>query len=412
MMARLERFRGYMARLNPADRALQDVCDGLYVPRPGRSAADEIAARLELDPASSHLVVGGIGSGKTTQLVVARDRLGALPDTHAEYIDVADLHDLTELRPGILTVLAGHALARMLVDAPTDDETRSALDQVRRWAVGGLEWVEVDPFEYQSEPDEPDDDCRYYDIVEHKPLLVPPQKPIDMSVQHKAAALARLRAAVAARFPHVVLLFDSLDRLTDPSVFAAVVEEDVRAIQKTGIGLALVGPLGSMYGPHRSVTDHFQHFYFQGAVDVRSDPAGRAFLVELLHRRAGADLLPGASAARLAEWSGGVLRDVIALARAAGEEAYMRGAERVEEEHVAAAADAFGRQLVFGLSPSEIEVLRRVADEGSFVQTSDRDLALLVTRRVLEYPTGSPRFAVHPTVLPLLQQLDPLQAAS
>lgn len=413
MMTRLERFRGYMARLNPAGSALQAVRDGLYVPRLGRSAADEIAARLELDPASSHLVVGGIGSGKTTQLLVARDRLAALPDTHAEYIDVSDLHDLTKLQPGILIVLAGLALARM-VDLPSEDqETRAALRQFHRWANGGVEWVEVDPSDYSGEHDEPDDDDgSYYEMVAHKPLLVPPEKPIDASVQHKAALLARLRAAVRARFPHVVLLFDSLDRLSDPSAFAAVVEEDVRAIQKTGIGLALVGPLASMYGAHRSVTDHFQHFYLQSAVDVRSDAAGRAFLVELLHRRASADLLPDTSALRLAEWSGGVLRDLISLARAAGEEAYMRGAERVEEEHVAAAADAFGRQLVFGLGPSEIDVLRRVAEKGSFVQTSDRDLALLVTRRVLEYPAANPRFAVHPTVLPLLEHLDPWQAAS
>src|SRR6185369_10510891 len=112
-----------------------------------------------------------------------------------------------------------------------------------------------------------------------------------------------------------------LDRLADPLVFVRVIE-DVRAIRSTGIGLALVGPLASMYGPHRSVTDHFQRFYPQMAVDVRNDAEGRAFLVELLRRRAALDLLPDASAVRLAEWSGGVLRDLVSLARSAGEEAY------------------------------------------------------------------------------------------
>jgi hypothetical protein len=413
MMTRLERFRSYMARLNPAGSALKAVRDGLYVPRPGRSAADEIAARLELDPTSSHLIVGGIGSGKTTQLLITRDRLAELPDTHAEYIDVADMHDLTQLRPGILIVLAGLALSR-LVEKPKDNATRSALRQFRRWADGELEQIEVDPRDHGWEPDEPDydHDGPLYEVIEHKPLLVPPEKPIDASVQHKASLLSHLRTAASVRAPHVVLLFDSLDRLSEPSVFAAVVEEDVRAIQRTGVGLALVGPLASMYGSHRSVTDHFQHFYLHGAVDVRSDAAGRAFVVDLLRHRASADLLPDTSAARLAEWSGGVLRDLIALARAAGEEAYMRGAERVEEEHVNTAADAFGRQLVFGLGASEIEVLRRVAAKGNFVQTSDRDVALLVTRRILEYPSGHPRFAVHPTVVPLLHQLEPLQVAS
>ncbi|WP_437751867.1 hypothetical protein [Sorangium sp. So ce1389] len=413
MTTRLERFRGYMARLNPAARPVQAVRDGLYVPRPGRSTADEIAARLELDPASSHLVVGGIGSGKTTQLLVARDRLTALPDTHAEYIDVADLHDLARLEPGILTILAGVSLSRLI--GQTDDKaTRAAMKQFDTWAHGKIEWIELppdDPYDYEPGPDDYDPEPQYQ-LVEHKPLVVPPEKPVDGSVQNKASRLSQLRSALNERFPHVVLLFDSLDRLTEPSVFARVIEADVRAIHSTGIGLALVGPLASMYGPHRSVTDHFQHFYPQMAVDVRNDAEGRAFLVELLRRRAVSDLLPDASAVRLAEWSGGVLRDLVSLARAAGEEAYMRGAECVEEEHIDAAADAFGRKLIFGLSPAEIEVLLRIASEGSFVQTSDQDVALLVTRRVLEYRTGNPRFAVHPTLRPLLQQLKPLPAAS
>lgn len=411
MMTRLEMFRGYMARLNPAASPLQAVRDGLYVPRPGRSTADEIAARLELDPTSSHLVVGGIGSGKTTQLLVARDRLAALPDTQVAYLDVADMHDLTRLQPGILVVLAGLALSE-LVEAPLDRATRQARQELRHIAHG--EQVRVHDRDDPWEPGEDHDldSGPAYSILEFEPLLVPPEKPIDGAVQYRASLLAQLRAALAARFPHVVLLFDSLDRLSDPSVFASVVQEDVRAIQKTGIGLALVGPLASMYGPHRSVTDHFQHFYPQSAIDVRSDAAGRSFCVDLLRRRASAELLPDASAARLAGWSGGVLRDLVALARAAGEEAYMRGAERVEEEHVDAAADAFGRQLVFGLGATEIEVLRRVVEKGTFVQTSDRDVALLATRRVLEYREGSPRFAVHPTLVPLLAQLEPLPVAS
>jgi hypothetical protein len=281
------------------------------------------------------------------------------------------------------------------------------------WAHGHVEWIALPPDDpYEQEPDydygpEPD-----YQLIKQKPLVIPPEKPVDGLVQDKVSRLSQLRSALKARFPHMVLLFDSLDRLADPSVFARVIEEDVRAIHSTGIGLALVGPLASMYGPHRSVTDYVQHFYPQMAVDVRNDAEGRAFLVELLRRRAALDLLPDASAVRLAEWSGGVLRDLVSLARSAGEEAYMRGAERVEEEHVDAAADAFGRQLIFGLGPAEIDVLLRIASKGTFVQTSDQDVALLVTRRALEYRTGSPRFAVHPTLRPLLQQLEPLPAAS
>ncbi|WP_437853526.1 hypothetical protein [Sorangium sp. So ce363] len=247
---------------------------------------------------------------------------------------------------------------------------------------------------------------------EEKPLLSSPEKPLDSSVEDKAKRLAQIRSGLRRRFPYLVLLFDSLDRLPDPAAFATVVEQDVRAIQKAGIGLVLVGPLRSMFGPHRTVTDYFQHFYPQHAVDVQQDEQGRAFLVDILQRRAPSELLPEPVCRKLAERSGGVLRDLISLARSAGEEAYMRGADRVEEEHIDVIADAFGRQLIFGLKPAEIEVLQRVRQTGTFVPTSDDDMVLLMTRRVLEYRNGSARFVVQPTLEPLLEQMANRQGAA
>ena len=99
------------------------------------------------------------------------------------------------------------------------------------------------------------------------------------------------------------------------------------------------------------------------------------------------------------------MRDLITLAQAAGEEAYLSGTDVIDEAHVEAAADAFGRKHLLGLGPDEIEVLQRVRTKGIFVQTSDKDLALLVTRRVLEYQNGRTRYGVHPTIRPLLEQL-------
>lgn len=413
MTTRLEKFRDYMARLNPSGDPRGAVRDGLYVPRPGRSTADEVAARLELDPTSSHLIVGGIGSGKTTQLLVACDRLNQLADTRAEYIDLSLIHDLQRMTPGTLIIAAGLAARRHL--KPGDDKVAlDAGEQFRRWAFGHDRRVWV-PFD--DEPDEPyhDDDepeRGYYDIIEEQPLLSSPEKPLDRSVEDKAIRLAQIRSGLRERFPYIVLLFDALDRLPDPAAFVTVVEQDVRAIQKAGIGLVLVGPLRSMFGPHRTVTDHFQHFYPQHAVDVEQDDRGRAFLVDVLQRRAPPELLSEPVCRKLAERSGGVLRDLISLARSAGEEAYMRGADRVEEEHIDVIADAFGRQLIFGLKPAEIEVLQRVRQTGTFVPTSDDDMALLMTRRVLEYRNGSSRFVVQPTLEPLLEQMALRQGAT
>jgi hypothetical protein len=50
--------------------------------------------------------------------------------------------------------------------------------------------------------------------------------------------------------------------------------------------------------------------------------------------------------------------------------------------------------------------LQRVRINGSVLHTSEEDLALLMTRRVLEYRGQGPvRYAVHPTIERLLAEL-------
>jgi len=71
MAPKLKRFREYMARLNTTDPAYA-MEHKFYVPSPGRSVADRIFTHVSLQPTASLAVVGGIGSGKTTQLLVAQ----------------------------------------------------------------------------------------------------------------------------------------------------------------------------------------------------------------------------------------------------------------------------------------------------------------------------------------------------
>lgn len=103
---RRDRFREYMSRLEAAANPRLALERGFYVSRAGRGIAEQIAGRLELRPASKHLIVGGVGAGKSTQLLVAKDRLCALGDTSAIYIDVSEWQDLKKLQPGVLLTLA------------------------------------------------------------------------------------------------------------------------------------------------------------------------------------------------------------------------------------------------------------------------------------------------------------------
>jgi hypothetical protein len=214
-----------------------------------------------------------------------------------------------------------------------------------------------------------------------------------------------IQKRVRERHPHQVLLIDSLDRMSELDGFADLIEDAVVRLRSLGIGVILVGPLTALYGIRRTSLDRFDRTWHLPTVDAENDAEGHAFLLQVLHARDANHLLTAAAAERLAALSGGVLRDLVALAQAAGEEAYVDGAERVEVEHVETAAEVFGRKQLVAIDSQELAVLQRVRTKGTFVQTSEKDLALLATRRVLEYANGKARFAVHPTIEPLLAQI-------
>jgi hypothetical protein len=383
-----------MARVNGAADPADAIAQGFYI-SPRDSLALRIAARLDLQPASAHLVVGGVGSGKTTQLLITRDALRAEhPDALAIYVDVSQHQDLDRLQPGSLLALAGLTLC----DAAAPSAAGSALRKsFQEWATGWLEDV------YPPGP-EPEDMGQVW----VPGVVIPPPAPLMPDVERKRAELGHFIAqAFAGRTP-IVLLFDSLDRMSDLVGFQRVARQDVAALSSLGIGLVLVGPLRHLYGLERQVTEHFDYLYRQPAVDVVQDEAGQRFLFEILRRRAPVDILPDVACARLVHFSGGVLRDLLRLAHQAGDEAYVDGADSIEVVHVHRAADAFGRSLMLGLDDDAIQELQQLRATGHFVQTSEQDLALLITRRILDYQdsSGGLRHAVHPTLEPLLASME------
>ena len=155
-------------------------------------------------------------------------------------------------------------------------------------------------------------------------------------------------------------------------------------------------------GADRSITDLFDHDHFQLAQDP-THPDGASFLASVLRARAEPALLPDECVHALARASGGVMRDLIALAKRAGEEAYAEGNESICAEDAARAIDAFGRSLAIGLDDEQLKKLRHLRGGGGFVLRGERDLALLETRRVLLYEQH--RWVVHPALAPLLDAM-------
>jgi hypothetical protein len=126
---------------------------------------------------------------------------------------------------------------------------------------------------------------------------------------------------------------------------------------------------------------------------------GKVQLAHLLERRAPNAFEPEATDALLSH-SGGVARDLLALAQSACVQAYLDGDDLIGHSHAKVAIDTFGRKHLQGLRPGELEVLERIRTGGAFAPATEDELALLMTRRVLEYrdENQTPRYAVHPTI--------------
>lgn len=385
---RLERFRAARAKLDPAGDPA-DAMERFYVDSPG-SVSSRIAAELAIAPASSHLLVGGVGSGKTTELLATQHRLASIPDVATLYVDVTKQHDIAKMTPGAVIAQVGLGLADQLEPLGPSPHIQAARD------VAHGAWEQQDPY---------GDELDHMPGIDYVPgILVSPEQ-IATNVERARRPLEGLLQVIRRRVRHVVVMLDGLDRIADLVAFEQLVDHDVKTLCALGIGVVLVGPLRALYGLDRVLVQRFDSFHYQPWIDVTRDRGGHDFLAGVLTTRA-AEAFDPPAIEPLVAGSGGVLRDLLSLAQSALVEAYMDGAERAGSHEVDDAIESFGRKHLQGLRPGELEVLQRVRTRGSFVQTSEDDLALLMTRRVLEYRTGNqPRYAVHPTIESLLREL-------
>jgi hypothetical protein len=400
---RLVQFRALRAKLDPAGDPSRAIDAGLYVAR-SSSVSKRIAAGIALAPATSHLLVGGIGSGKTTELLAVKRELDATGDILPMYIDVTKRHDISKLSPHSVVIQVAYDLTDKLLSSEfhLDTNARSSVEahkvRVSAEAFGEVLFGhDIDAFEH--DPD-------WHDGLEVDGILTPPD-----SMTKATARLERLLKktldflTVAAPEKLLTVLLDGLDRVTDLSAFEQVIGTDIKLLGALGIGVVIVGPIRAQYGMDRTIFDQFAEVHQQPALDA-STPADRDFLKMILRKRLAESELTTAGLETLVVGSGGVLRDLMSLAQSACVEAYMDGSQVISQKHAEAAIDAFGRKHMQGLRATELDSLKRLLKKGTFVETSEDDLALLTTRRVLEYrASGSSRYQLHPTIVPFIAGL-------
>lgn len=385
---RRSRFKQYMANFAAAADPALAIHKDLYV-HPPSAVSDLLVHSFEVEESRAHLIVGGIGAGKSTQLLMAATRLNAHEDIRAIYVDVSTRQDIVNLKPGCLVALAGISL----LEAEPMVGTKSERKFVTQWAQGYLS----DPREYDWDGD--DEHGKYVPGV-----IVPPRLEWPDIASYQVERVKSLVDELRASGRSLVLLFDSLDRTSNLEAFVRLVEQDVAALRWCGAGLALIGPLRSLEGFGHLDVARFDKLYMQPSLDVAENQESHHFLSEVIRRRSDQSMITPLAISDLVNASGGILRDLISLAKGAGDEAYLRGDDIVDARHVLAAVDAFGRALMIGLRPDDIETLKHLQSGGGFVRTSDEDLALIATRRIVHYPTRAQGFAVHPAIAPLLDQ--------
>lgn len=385
-------FRDVMSRLDPTIDPERAVKDNLYV-RPPNGIARRLSARLDIDPSSTHLVVGGTGSGKTTELVQAARLLEESDDIKCVRIDVPAVQRLDKLTKGVLLALAGVAAINSFKESFTNDETKKAIRRICELSNG--KWYE--PWD--------DDDHDDPGMAWSKGILSLPTT--DSNIEDLAESLAELLTA----FPkHLVFLFDGLDRLSDIEKFTSVVFDDVSLLKQCGAGIVVVGPQKVRPSIHGEVVAQFDEFHLHGASSLQRE-VDRIFLMAILRKRVSDCMLADAIASRLISVSGGLVRDLISLARASVEEAYASGDDSVSTLHVDIAAERFGKGLLLGATSLMGTRLREMLPRSAstrkdsapkvaqaFALSSDIDVDLLLARLIIEVPGTPVRFIPHPAV--------------
>lgn len=392
-----------MRRFNPTAPARVAIGEGLIYQQAGRSVFKKLSAGADLNPGSQQLVVGGIGSGKTTELMLAERDLSGNEKVLPLYIDVSAETDLSTVNSGSLLASLGMHLCRAVMKLNPPEDLNEVYTAIRNAAYGHEKqvWVPDYPERDYDDFDPGDEDHDgYWRTIRVPGKLKPPFPALRREVNELADLLSKLTVFLKDKGIELVAVFDGLDRLIKADQFWSVAEQDLRTIRRLELSVLAAGPLSIMYGPGRQIKDYFDEVhYLPPAV---ADPKVSPFLIEILRIRGAAEMMPPDQMQKLCLASGGVLRDLIALARSAGENAYLEDVDDIGASHVDKAIEQLGNGYLLGLGTRQKEALRKVLQGGGFAPSDSESMELLITRRVLEHSES--RYEVHPALATALLQ--------
>jgi len=396
-------YRPFLERLNPIASLRTVIQQDLIVP-PGSDPRDPaqpqiheaFASAAELQPGSQMALVGGIGSGKTTELHLTLDRLKRYPDAVNLHIEAAEFTDFAQTNPAAMLAAIGlrlFARYRKLFGEPSD-ELEAVHTKLRELGLGKTEWYPYDPEDFGADSGFP---------VEIPGLMKPRFAPLKEQVSEVANLLQTILLPFLEHGKQVTVIVDGLDRLIEPVRFREFAEQDLRAVRGMKVSMILAAPLLLWYDKTRFLQDYFDVVKHIPAAAV--DPKESVFLKDILKRRGAGDLMSARSIAEICQFSGGVLRDLLTLAQSAAQYAYRDAEDRIARKHVQAAIRQLGNRYLVGIGSPQRRLIQRLQREGRFSTQDSASRELLVNRQVLEYSKGGrDYFKVHPALANVLPQ--------
>jgi hypothetical protein len=339
-------------------------------------------------------LVGGIGSGKTTEVLLTEKVLNRHADAVNIVVDMADYTDLNELNPGAILATVGMRLYSWLKRNGDDAEIVVPYRELRQLAFPQKKFVSPDSLE-------PDYDGEEGIWVETRGLM----RPRYPDLRHEVKKVRELALAIASpvleKDAQITFLIDGLDRLINAERFREFAEQDLRALRGTKITVIVVAPLLLLYDKSRFLQDYFDLVKHIPA--AAAGPRDSTFLRQVLERRGALELMNRPELNSIVRFSGGVIRDLLTLASSAAAYAYRDDQDKIGPRHVRAAINQLGNRYLAGLGTLQRRRLRRLAENHEFRIEDPLSLELLVNRQVLEhFDHTRESFAVHPALARVL----------
>jgi len=383
-----------------------------YVERPKECSIVGLQDELQLDPSDDDKTIftGPRGSGKTTELRRLEETLGQ--DHLVVFLNVEEMLNLGDIQYTDLLVLLGLEVFKAARKAGFRADEKM-LSQLRFWyeehvlekekgALSAEVGVELDMVVARISGQVKSDAPRR-EIIRSKT-----QANLSVLLERLNNVLQELRKKVGKR---VLVIVDGLDKVYDLNQVRDLFLQGANALLEPACRIIYTVPFALSYtNDFQQVRLTFTRFYALPNVKTREENGqvyvpGVNMLREVLHRRVDPTLLTQEATDWLIEYSGGLLKELISLARSSVVVARRLRGDRgpINADDVGYAVQQVQNTYRALLTEKHYHELARILGGGRFVNSPEA-MELIHNLSLLAYDGGKAWWGVHPIVRPLVEE--------